>query len=247
MFLLKKFLAAFLMPFPIFMLLLGIGLYLLLRQGDRRRASRFIAFAFLWISLLAYAPFSALLLSPLENTYPKWQPGGAPAAYIHVLGSGHVSNGALPLSSQPDPGGLARIVEGVTVYRKNANAKLVFSGYGRDDPISNAEENARVAVALGVRPEDIVLFEKPRDTYEEAQALQKIAGSENVIIVTSAAHMPRAMMLFEKAGLDVTAAPTDFKVKKRDDWLQLPGAEGLRRSEIAFHEYLGILWMKLRQ
>ena len=246
MFLLKKFISEFLMPFPIFMLLFGIGLYYLLYRGDRTRASTLMIIAFLWISLLTYAPFSALLLSPLENAYPKWHPDGTPAAFIHVLGYGHVSNDALPLSSQPYPGGLVRVIEGVMLYKKNDNAKMVFSGYGGIDAISNARQNARVAMALGVNPEDIILLEKPKDTFEEAQALKKIADGKKVILVTSAAHMPRAMTLFEKAAVNVTAAPTDFKVKKRDDWLQLPGAEGLHRSEIAFHEYLGILWMKIR-
>jgi uncharacterized SAM-binding protein YcdF (DUF218 family) len=246
MFLLKKFIAAFLMPFPIFMLLLGIGLFFLLFRKQRERAAIFITFALLWISLLSYAPFSAMLLSPLENAYPKRQPGGTPAAYIHVLGYGHDSDDAFPLSSQPYPTGLVRIIEGVMIYRKQENAKLIFSGYGNEDKISNAMANARVAVALGVKPEDIILLEKARDTGEEAEALKKIAGSEKVILVTSAAHMPRAVVLFENAGLDVTAAPTDFRAKKTD-WLQLPGAEALRHSEIAFHEYLGMLWIRISE
>jgi uncharacterized SAM-binding protein YcdF (DUF218 family) len=130
------------------------------------------------------------------------------------------------------------------IYRKQENAKLIFSGYGNDDKISNARANARVAAALGVNPEDILLLENTRDTGAEAEAVKKIVGGEKVILVTSTAHMPRAMALFENAGLNVTPAPTDFRGKK-SAWLHLPGAEGLRNSETAFHEYLGIFWMKI--
>lgn len=244
MFLLKKFIASFLMPLPIFFMLFALGLYLLYTDR-RRRGVQVLGASVIWIALLSYAPFSALLLAPLENTYPKWQPGEEAPAYIHVLGYGHDSDARLPLSSQPHSPGLVRVVEGVMIMKQFPAAKLVFSGYGDEDERSNAAVNADVAMALGILPEAIILMEDARDTMEEASALRKIAGDEKVVLVTSATHMPRAMATFEKAGLNVTAAPTDFKVK-RDEWLQWPSSTGLSRSEAAFHEYLGLLWMKLR-
>lgn len=244
MFLLKKIIASFFMPLPIFFFLFGVGLYLLY-SGRLKRGRQFLAVSVAWIALLSYAPFSALVLAPLENAYPKWQPGGEAPAYIHVLGYGHDSDARLPLSSQPHSPGLVRIVEGVIIMKQFSTARLVCSGYGDEDERSNAAVNADVAIALGVRPEAIILMEDARDTMEEASALKKIAGDEKVVLVTSASHMPRAMATFEKAGLNVTAAPTDFKFK-RDEWLQWPSSTGLSRSEAAFHEYLGLLWMKLR-
>ena len=244
MFLLKKFIASFFMPLPVFFILFGIGLFLLY-AGRRKRAVQVLSGAVIWLALLSYAPFSALLLSPLENAYPKWQSGSAEAAYIHVLGYGHDSDEALPLSSQPHPTSLVRTVEGVMVYRQNKNAKIIFSGYGGDDALSDAAQNARVAVALGVNPEDIIVLEAPRDTAEEAAAAEKIAGGKKIVLVTSAAHMPRAMALFERAGLAATAAPTDFRAK-HSKWLTWPSSNGLKQSEIAFHEYLGILWMRIK-
>ncbi|MHC3994919.1 ElyC/SanA/YdcF family protein [Thiomicrolovo sp. ZZH C-3] len=243
MFLLKKFIASFIMPLPIFLFLSAIGLYLL--YTDRRRKGlQFLSVAFVWIVLLSYAPFSALLLQPLESHFPKWQPDGTPAAYVHVLGYGHDSDETLPLSSQPYPDGLVRIVEGIAVFRQNSGAKLIFSGYGGHDELSNAKVNARVAAALGVEEDNIIVLDSSRDTAEEATALKKIAGNKEVILVTSAAHMPRAIKSFENVGLNVSAAPTDFKAKD-SVLLQLPGASGLSNSETAFHEYLGLLWMQI--
>ncbi|WP_345987964.1 ElyC/SanA/YdcF family protein [Sulfurimonas sp. HSL1-2] len=244
MFVLKKIIASFLMPLPIFFILFGLGLFLLYMK-KRQRAVQMLTVALIWITLLSYTPFSGLLLAPLENIYPKWQPGSEQPAYIHVLGSGHDSDARLPLSSQPNPTGLIRTIEGVMIYRQSENAKLIFSGYGGDDPVSNAEVNAAVGMALGVPRKDIIVLTTPKDTDEEAAAAGAVAGDKQVILVTSAIHMPRAVALFRKAGVNVIPAPTDYKCKDTR-WLQWPSSAGLQLSEHAFHEYLGILWLAIK-
>ncbi len=245
MFELKKIISSFLMPFPLFLLFILIGIFLWYR-GYHRKSKRVFLFSLIWISLLSYSPFSALLLKPLESTYPKFQLSSLHPHYIHVLGSGHTSNPDLPLSSQIGLVSLARTTEGVSIYKSLPDMKLIFSGYGDKDPISNARKNAQMAILLGVNPNDIILLESPKDTNEEAIAAKKIAGSVPLVLVTSASHMVRASALFRKNGVTVIEAPTDFQVKKTDSLWQLPSADGLARSECAFHEYLGILWSKLR-
>lgn len=248
MFLLKKVVSLFLAPFPIFLFLLGIGLYFLYR-GHIKLAKRWIIGSLIWISLLSYSPFSSLLIEPLENRYSKVKLDRAPVHYIHVLGSGHVTNEKIPLSSQLGLVSLARVNEGVSIYKSHPNMKLIFSGYGGyqyDEPNSNALMNAKMALALGVQNEDIILLESPKDTHEEAIAAQKIVGEKPVILITSASHMLRASSLFEKAGVKVIPAPTDFQVKRKEDLWQFPSADGLARSEAAFHEYLGLAWSLLK-
>lgn len=234
------------MPFPIFLILVAIGFYFWQRKDDRR-AKKIFLFALLWISLLSYPPFSALLLLPLERTYTKVELTDTPLKYIHILGSGHTSNPHIPLSSEIGLVSLARLNEGVSIYKAHGNMKLIFSGYGGRDPVSNARKNAQMAIALGVNPADIILLETPQDTQEEAIASKKIVGDEPLILVTSASHMVRASALFHKAGVTVIQAPTDFQVKGNDELWQLPSADGLGRSEAAFHEYLGLLWGKLKK
>ena len=233
------------MPFPLFLIVVGIGLYVW-HRGNQRKAKKIFLFSLLWIILLSYPPFSALLLKPLENAYPKVNLVSSHPQYIHVLGSGHTSNSNLPLSSQLGLVSLARINEGITIYKTYPNMKLIFSGYGGEDSVSNARKNAHMAIALGVDPKDIILLESPRDTEDEAIAVKKIVGKEGLILVTSASHMVRASSLFRKNGLNVIEAPTDFQVKKVDTLWQFPSSGGLSRSEAAFHEYLGLLWGKLR-
>lgn len=245
MFLVKKFISLFLMPFPIFLILIGIGI-LLWRKGYEQFAKKIFFFALVWITFLSYPPFSALLLKPLESTYPKISLNTPLPKYIHVLGSGHTSNKKLPLSSELGCNSLIRLNEGVSIYKSYPNMILILSGFGGDDPISNARMNQKMAIALGVSPNDIILLETPKDTEEEAIAAKKIVGNEPLILVTSASHMVRASALFRKSGVAVIEAPTDFQIKKEDTLWQFPSAGGLSRSESAFHEYLGILWNRLR-
>jgi len=245
MFVVKKLIASFLMPFPLFLIFMGIGLFFWYR-GYQGRAKIFFIFSLTWISLLSYPPFSSLLLKPLENKHSKFCTSERNLHYIHVLGNEHTTNPSLPLSSELGLVSLARVNEGVVIYKSHPNMKLIFSGYGGLDSISNARKNAQMAIALGVNPKDIIILELPKDTAEEAIASKKIVGSEPIILVTSASHMIRASSLFRKHGINVIEAPTDFQVKKEIELLQFPSSTGLAYTEAAFHEYLGLIWGKLR-
>ena len=56
-------------------------------------------------------------------------------------------------------------------------------------------------------------------------------GISRILLVTDAMHMPRAKMVFSKAGLDVIAAPTMFfGFESIGPFDFLTSAEGLRRS-----------------
>jgi len=73
-------------------------------------------------------------------------------------------------------------------------------------------------------------------------------GSHPFILVTSAAHMPRAAGFFKKRGLQPIPAPTDFlNTRHRLDSDDLvPDATKLVRAQIAIYEYLGLAWETLR-
>jgi uncharacterized SAM-binding protein YcdF (DUF218 family) len=73
------------------------------------------------------------------------------------------------------------------------------------------------------------------------------AGIQRVLLVTDAIHMPRAMQIFSTTGLSVIAAPTDFLSRKTlsaEDFI--PNPRFLRHSHYALHEWIGMLWYKLR-
>ena len=78
---------------------------------------------------------------------------------------------------------------------------------------------------------------------KEAQAAGKISAGKTLALVTSASHMPRAMLLFQQQGVTPVAAPTYYIAKWPADWRF--GSEGLLKSERAIYEYLGLAWAQV--
>ncbi len=71
------------------------------------------------------------------------------------------------------------------------------------------------------------------------------AGVKRILLVAHAYHLPRARFSFERAGLMVIPAPTAFysgAPLAPQDWLP----RGFRLARIALHEWIGILWYRLR-
>ena len=102
---------------------------------------------------------------------------------------------------------------------------------------------------MDVDRSSIILETESRDTKDHARFLREIVGEEAFVLVTSAAHTPRSMALFEGAGLNPIAAPTNFTVvgdiKFGMSWF-VPKQGRIKTAENAFYEYMGIAWAKLR-
>jgi uncharacterized SAM-binding protein YcdF (DUF218 family) len=54
------------------------------------------------------------------------------------------------------------------------------------------------------------------------------------------------MMLFKSLGMNPIPAPTDFHKEKINKYFRKPKADYFSNSKRAMHEYIGILWTKLR-
>lgn len=243
-FFLKKFVSFFVEPYGMVVSLFFLGLFLLF-VNRYRLAKNFLFFAFAILLLFSYPPFSNYLVKNLENTYTKYDYKQS-VKYIHVLGNGHTTDATQPLSSQITSGGVKRVVEGIIIHQKVADSKLIFTGYEGDTNTTNAQMNASLAIHIGVNASNIIINGKPKDTKEEAEFTKTLVGSEPFILVTSASHMPRAMHLFESLGMKPIPAPTDFRKKEFRGYVVAPEIGAFYNSQVAMHEYLGILWSKLR-
>ena len=247
LFLLKKFLGNLLMPVPITLLLLLWALLLLLRRKTRWLGVIvvFVATALLFVG--SYAPLSNQYIAPFENQTPKYQQSYPPIDYIAVLGSWHQSVTDQPVTSELNPTAIVRLAEGIRIYLLNPGSKLIFTGFKGvvEDPISYPEKLRELALALGVPSEDILTFNGPRDTMEEAEVIAANFSGASLVLVTTAVHMPRALNLFHRAGLDPIPAPTEHFSKPFKGWWNFPSGKTLQHSEDWAHERLGLLWVKL--
>jgi len=109
----------------------------------------------------------------------------------------------------------------------------------------------RWLMRFGLSGEKTFAEEASENTWQNAiylrQTLQS-QGISRVVLVTSAWHMPRSRWCFEQQGLEVIAAPTDFLTEQRGRDMRslFPDANTLAESSLALHEYLGMLWYRLR-
>jgi uncharacterized SAM-binding protein YcdF (DUF218 family) len=252
---------------PLFVYPLGLALIFLIIAMVAKPGSKWVKYsvitAFIILLIGGNGWFSTILVRSLEWQYlpPEELPEGE---MIVVLGGG---TGAVQYPRRfVELGDTAdRVTYASSLYHQGAAPKILLSGgyipfLGENDG-SPAENMAVIFGLLGV-PEDAIIIEKESlNTYENAIFTKEILdslGIHKIILVTSAQHMPRAMALFTKQGLDVSPAPTDFSVTQAD-WQQLwelklqiqifnliPSASNLSATTSAMKEYMGIFMYKLR-
>lgn len=237
------------MPLPALLIIGFIGLLVLWFTRKKKLASGIIAFSFLGIFAVSFQPVSTSLLRPLEQQYPAFVGSSKPINFVMVLGSGHVIDKTFPITSELSRTALMRLVEGIRIARMYPGSKMILSGYGGGTDISHARMMAKVALALGVSKSDILLLETAKDTWEEAHQAASVVGDKNLVLITSASHMSRALYEFHQAGLNPIPAPTNFLAsnKIKQPWVRYaPSSQFLYQTERYWHEKLGSLWQQLR-
>jgi uncharacterized SAM-binding protein YcdF (DUF218 family) len=228
-FILKKLISTAFMPLSIFFIILFFGL-LFFNKRTFEKSKKIIYFAILILILISYQPISHFLLKPLESNYSKLETVPKDIKYILLLGGDFENRGW----------------EALRLYHHIENAKIITSGYEGNRDIPEAIRTANIFYQLGVPKDDIIIHKETKDTKEEAIKTKELLGLKPFILVTSAYHMPRAMGLFKKEGLNPIASPTDFKTKTSVDYTSIPQGRNLLKTEIALHEYLGLLWAKIK-
>jgi uncharacterized SAM-binding protein YcdF (DUF218 family) len=243
----KLLIGAFAAPLALAFLLALLAL--VFRLLGRRRPATALFAAGLAIAWACCLPIGGdIFLLPLESRYPSLNEAAPELAHVSaivVLGSAYSPRDNRPITAVLDTEGLARIAEGVRLAMRFPTAKLVVSGGSPYPGSVPAHGYARFARELGIPPERVIVLDTARDTAQEATAIATLPVAKNFILVTSAQHMPRAMALMERAGLSPIPAPTsnhtgsDLSVGSWRD-VVLPSATGARKTEMAWHEYLGL-------
>lgn len=135
--------------------------------------------------------------------------------YLHVLGAGYSLDPNLPATSQLSTTTLARLVEAIRISKYLPQYKIVSSGYSKLDLESQASVVRRAAIELGIPPQNCEILPTPTNTSQEVKAfVSRFGSTKNVIVVSDAMHLPRAAMLYKKAGIIAIGAPTNFRIKK---------------------------------
>lgn len=249
----------YLLPFKLAIGLLVIGC-ILIWLTQRQRLGKLIVFlSTLTLVLFSMNGVAELLLSPLESQYPPIQTVNEAShdkaleklsgvKYVVVLAGGAHPNPSLPTASNLTEHSLARLSEGIALHKIAVGSKLLLSGGSINGDATEALLMSKTALLLGVDANNIVLEEASVDTESQAENIKRIVGDEKFVLVTSAFHLPRSMGLFRRAGMNPLAAPTDYLSSPGTMTIRdfVPSAQVLRKSEIAFHEIIGLAWAKIR-
>jgi uncharacterized SAM-binding protein YcdF (DUF218 family) len=239
------------LTFAILLLAAGVVLW---RRGVW---ARILCAAALLVIVIFGAPMTAnALLRPLEEQYPDTPVDALPQAQAIVVLGGSVHVPSLRHREIGLVDGSDRERHAVRLY-KAGKAPLVLASGGSHPAAGGGRltPEAQVMSALmqewGVPAQAILVEDRSLDTHQNAVfSFQFLSarGIRNILLVTSAAHMPRAAAAFRKAGFVVVPAPADFLTGWAAFDVPLswwPNARSMTRSDLAIREWLGLLAYRL--
>ena len=196
-----------------------------------------------------------LLARPLENLTAPLPPQAVrqtQAQAIVVLAAGNREQAPEYGGNVPDDIALARLRYGAHLQHRTGLPLLVSGGNGepaRGIP-PKAEVMARVLRDDFLTPVQWVEPDSATtaDNAVNSARLLRQTGVRRILLVTDAMHMARAQRAFERAGLDVVAAPTMFQTwGPLSAFGFLPSANALQTSYYASYEWLGLAWYRVNE
>jgi uncharacterized SAM-binding protein YcdF (DUF218 family) len=251
-FVLSKTLGFLVLPVNLLMELGLLGAVLMATRAARL-GRRLLVVSIVLLALVGFSPLGNLLLYPLEQRFPPWDPArGAPDGII-VLGGPvdpdlSLAHHAPAVTSSPD-----RMITAAALAHRYPNARLVYTG-GSARLIANdakeADYAAQIFESLGIAKSRLTMERLSRNTAENAaftKELIKPQPGERWLLVTSAYHMPRSVGLFRKVGFAVEPYPVDWRIGGREDLFGFNNVavEGFTRTDTALREWLGLTAYRL--
>jgi uncharacterized SAM-binding protein YcdF (DUF218 family) len=232
---------------------LGFVIILLLLSGVfvKKKLRIYAIILAVFIYVLSINPTVELFMRPLEDAY-----GPASLAEVATCDAYVVLGGGIN-ENVPDIDGkgalsafaLSRVTTAYRLYMRDKKP-IIFTGGKIFNRTPEAEIAKRFLIFLGVPPHHIITEEKSMDTYENAQYVKEIADKHQfrkIVLITSAFHMKRSYLLFNKRFPEIAPYPADYWTSRGSyDVLNfLPNAWNLALVETAMKEYLGIIFYKL--
>jgi len=234
---------------------------ILIKKKALKRLVLIAAFAVLWLS--GNQLFSMSIFRSLEWRYLPPEPMPEAQAIV-VLGGGTDSpDYPRPIVDVTAAGD--RVLYAGSLF-KDGKAPLVLLSGGNiswmgERSNTPADQMAWILEMMDIPRDVLILQTRSQNTHEDAlysSQLLKEMGIQKIILVTSALHMPRSVALFEKQGMEVIPAPTDYRVTQTN-WAEtirpnlqsfiislIPSASNVSAVSNALKEYIGIIVYRMR-
>lgn len=257
---LSKLLPLLIYPLGLASLLLLVTVWGIWRQRQRLALTTAIAaLVVLWVGSNAWVATRLMQSLEWQNLPPEPVPKAE--AIVVLGGSTRSADWPRPWVDVSEAGD--RVLHGAQLYTAGKAPKLILSGgriEWRGGGASESADMAQIALAMGVPSSAIIEEPESLNTYQNAINVKAILEREaisQILLVTSALHMPRSLAIFHKQGIEAIAAPTDFLVSERavaeiSGTRQaillslLPDAKNLHDFSRALKEYIGLVVYRLR-
>lgn len=192
------------------------------------------------------------LMREVEKGWVRVDPKSVvPASAIVVLSSGRtIAPGVQGISEWGDAD---RFFAGVELFREGKAPFLLFTGgwlpWQTEGPLEG-DVLVKTAESVGIPHEALRTTGRVVNTAEEAREVRRVLfslpeKSKKIILVTSAFHMERAILVFRKEGMEVEPFAVDFLAKRMDGigLLDLvPSGSALQKTEMAIREMYGRIY-----
>lgn len=244
-FVLSKVVAFFLSPFY-WVLLMLIGSFLV-RKAVWRKRLRIIG---LFILLI----FSNEVIYNLCVNAWQVQPVQLPSTARYSAG---IVLGGYASFNKDDRGyfneAADRFIQVLRLYKTGQISRIVVTGSTIEEgKTEEADFVKEELLTMGVQPADILIENKSKNTFQNAVYTKRLLAQSGArppyLLVSSAMHLPRAALVFKKAGLPIIPYPANFTVAKKTfhlvDYI-VPKGDVLTSWPIFLKEIVGLLGYKL--
>lgn len=250
--LITKFFLQFLNPLGFVAFVLFVTLFLIKKKP--KTAIWFVLICLLIIAVLGNPYFSTFLTRSMEWRHmPSLNPSRADAILLFADGvsPAHTPRQRVELDGEAD-----RALYAAQLYQQQVAPVIIVSG-GQ----LRTSSAKTLLMELGV-PEDALILQdgssNMRDDVALSTELILSKDFKDVLLVTSALQMDRAMLLFKETVLNIIPAPTDYEVTLDDwqvltswDWRDivtnlLPTSEAFQQTYSVLWEYFGMTFYRVR-
>jgi uncharacterized SAM-binding protein YcdF (DUF218 family) len=212
-----------------------------------------------WKSLLVLVAVSILITPVMSNLavrYIEKDWGSTTPEQAEKTDAIIVLNGILRYGKNPEQfewKDADRFFGGIDLFKEGKGDLLIFTKGllpWSKNSISEGQILKARAIEFGIPEKHILLTDYARNTEQEAISARQILPDtiQRITLVTSAYHMNRAKLVFEKSGLVVNPYPVDFK-QNYDQFTAVdlvPSAKALHDWSWVYREIMGRMYYQLK-
>lgn len=237
----------FIWPYNIALFFLFTSFFLLCRN-QTKVAKRILGVTLIALSIISLPILVFQRTAVLESDYPAKPLNEFPESDAIVVLGGSTGQKIRPRFEAEETEG-SRLLAAYRLFRKNKAKWIIISGGVPYDSVDGTERTEAtdmkdILLDIGVPAENILEENRSRNTVENALFTKKILdekGLKKVLLVTSAVHMRRAKMIFDRVGIDSIAVPCQHKATDRKYKLGdfIPEAGAMNGMNSLFKEFVG--------